>query len=207
VELDVQRCASGEVVVIHDETLDRTTGKAGVVTATRWSEIRALDAGSWKAARFSGTRVPLLSEVLEAFPAFVNIELKTEATDDRGLTLAVVRDIRRGRAENRVLLSSFNPLCLLRARLLAPRIPRALLFESEQRWPLRSALAAPLLAVKALHPEHTLATPARVAGWKRRGYSIAAWTVDDPELAVALWKSGASGVITNRPDVLRARFG
>lgn len=206
VELDAQRCASGEVVVIHDETLDRTTGAPGRVTESTWSRIRALDAGSWKGAQFRGTRVPLLSEVLEAFPGLVNVELKTEEANDRGLTLAVVRDVRRARAENRVLLSSFNPFCLARARVLAPSMPRALLFESGQRWPLRSALPAPLLGVRALHPEAVLATPQRMQGWKKRGYSIGVWTVDDPELAFSLWREGASGVITNRPDLMRARF-
>lgn len=206
VELDAQRCASGEVVVFHDDTLDRTTGASGRVTETSWTDLRALDAGSWKDGRFSGTRVPLLSEVLEAFPGLVNVELKCDEADDRGLTLAAVRGVRRARAENRVLFSSFNPLCLVRARLLAPMIPRALLFESQQRWPLRSALFAPLLGVGALHPEHVLATPARVARWRARGYSVAVWTVDDPELAMRLWQSGVRGVITNRPQLLRARF-
>lgn len=207
VELDAQRCASGEVVVFHDESLDRTTGQAGQVTETPWRVLRELDAGSWKGAAFRGTRVPLLSEVLQAFPLLVNIELKCEQSDDRGLTLAVVRDVRRARAENRVLFSSFNPLCLVRARLLAPSIPRALLFESQQRWPLRSGLSAPLLGVRAMHPEAALATAPRIARWRKRGYSVGVWTVDDPELAAQLWQAGASGMITNRPDLVRPRFG
>src|SRR3954465_9330714 len=134
IELDAQRCASGEVVVVHDESLLRTTGHAALVTRTPWSTLRALDAGAWKAERFRGERVPLLAEVLAAFPLLVNVELKCERSDDRGLTAEVVRIVREGGAEERVLLSSFNPLCLLRARTLAPRIPRALLFESDQHW-------------------------------------------------------------------------
>src|SRR5437764_9810776 len=69
VELDAQRCASGEVVVLHDESLGRTTRFAGLVTETPYSVIRTLDAGR-------GERVPLLSEVLAAFPSRINVELK-----------------------------------------------------------------------------------------------------------------------------------
>lgn len=195
IELDAQRCASGEVVVLHDESLGRTTRFAGLVTETPYAKIRTLDAGR-------GERVPLLAEVLEEFPLRVNVELKCERADDRGLTAEVVRVVREARAAERVLLSSFNPLCLARARLLAPEVPRALLFESEQQWPLRSALAAPLLAVAALHPEHVLATPERVRRWRARGYAVACWTVDDPALALRLATSGVTGLITNRPALL-----
>jgi glycerophosphoryl diester phosphodiesterase len=206
VELDAQRCASGEVVVLHDESLGRTTGFAGLVSQTPWSVVRTLDAGARKAERFRGERVPLLAEVLEVFPALVNVELKCERADDGGLTAEVVRVVREARAGGRVLLSSFNPLCLLRARALAPRLPRALLFEHEQEWPLRSGLAAPLVGARALHAEHVLATPARVARWRRRGYSVACWTVDGADEAARLWESGVSGLITNRPSLLRSRW-
>ena len=199
VELDAQRCASGEVVVLHDESLGRTTGFAGLVTETPWSVIRTLDAGR-------GERVPLLSEVLEQVPLRINVELKCERADDRGLTVEVVRLVREARAADRVLLSSFNPLCLARARLSAPEIPRALLFESEQEWWLRSALAAPLLAARLLHPEHVLATPTRVRRWRRRGYLVGCWTVDDPDLASRLVDRGVTSIITNRPDRMRARW-
>ena len=206
VELDAQRCGSGEVVVLHDESLGRTTGFAGLIAETPWSLVRTLDAGSRKSMRFRGERVPLLAQVLEAFPLLVNVELKCDRADDRGLTGEVVRIVREARAQGRVLLSSFNPLCLLRARLLAPGIPRALLFESEQDFWLRSALSAPALAVGALHPEQVLATPARIARWRRRGYQLGCWTVDDAEAAGRLYDAGVSGILTNRPDRMRARW-
>jgi glycerophosphoryl diester phosphodiesterase len=201
-----ERCSSGEVVVLHDDSLRRTTGHGGVLTRTPWSLVRTLDAGSWKGERFRGERVPLLAEVLEAFPRLVNVELKCDDADDRGLTAAVARVVRDARAAQRVLISSFNPLCVLRARWLLPEAPRALLFERAQHWALRSALAAPALGVAALHPEHLLATPERVARWTRRGYAVACWTVDDPQSAARLYDSGVTGIITNRPALLRAQW-
>src|SRR2546428_798027 len=134
VELDAQRCASGEVVVVHDESLARTTGLGTLVTDAPYSVIRTLDAGAWKSARFRGERIPLLAETLEAFPRLVNVELKCDRADDRGLTAEVVRVVHAARAQDRVLLSSFNLGCLWRGRagrrpssdhlLARPSLPR-----------------------------------------------------------------------------------
>jgi glycerophosphoryl diester phosphodiesterase len=206
IELDAQRLASGEVIVVHDDSLVRTTGFAALATDASYSVVRTLDAGSWKSERFRGERVPLLMEALEAFPRLVNVELKCDRRDDGGLTAEVVRVVRAARAEERVLLSSFNPICLWRARILAPGIARAVLFESEQRWILRSAVAAPLVGASAMHPEHVLATADRVRSWQRRGYSLACWTVDDPEAAARLHAIGVGAIFTNRPGVMRARW-
>jgi glycerophosphoryl diester phosphodiesterase len=206
VELDAQLCGSGEVVVLHDESLGRTTGFAGLIGETPWPVVRTLDAGARKHERYRGERVPLLAEVLHEVKVLINVELKCERTDDRGLTAEVVRLIHDAKAEDRVLLSSFNPVCLWRARLLAPHLPRALLFESQSAWPLRSGFSAPALDVVAMHPENILATPERVAHWRKRGYLVACWTVDDLEEARQLFQSGVTGIITNRPGFLRERF-
>jgi glycerophosphoryl diester phosphodiesterase len=208
VELDVQRCASGEVVVLHDESLGRTTGHAALLAETPWSTVRTLDAGARFSEKFRGERVPLLAEVLAGTPAtlLVNVELKCDRADDRGLTAAAVAVVREAGAQRRVLFSSFNPLCLWRARSLAPEVPRALLFERDSSFAMRHALAAPALGTLALHPESVLATPAAIRSWRRRGYLVAAWTVDDPDRAQALRDAGATGIITNVPDLMLARF-
>src|SRR5580658_6163343 len=65
IELDAQRCASGEVVVFHDTSLARTSGKPGLLAEAPWSELRQLDLGSRKSARWAGGRIPLLAEVLD----------------------------------------------------------------------------------------------------------------------------------------------
>jgi glycerophosphoryl diester phosphodiesterase len=209
IELDAQRCASGEVVVLHDESLGRTTGYAALLAETPWSKVRTLDAGARFADEFDGERVPLLAEVLSETPPtlLVNVELKCDRADDRGLTAAAIAVVHEARAEDRVLLSSFNPLCLWRARALAPELPRALLFDRDSSFPLRHALYAPALAAAALHPEDVLATPAAVRSWRRRGYLVSAWTVDDPDRAQALRDAGATGIITNVPDVILRRLG
>lgn len=208
VELDAQLCGSGEVVVLHDTTLGRTTGLPALLAETSWRALRSLDAGLHKGSRWAGTRVPLLAEVLEATqPSLrVNIELKCEAVDDRGLVGRVCNTVREAHAGPRVLLSSFNPLCLFRARAVAPELPRALLFEPDQPPWLAHGRLAPLLGVRALHPEACLASPAAVRWWLRRGYCVGCWTVDDPTRATELWALGAAGLITNTPSTIKAAF-
>jgi len=207
IELDAQLCASGEVVVFHDTSLARVSGTPGLLAEAPWAALQKLDLGARKGARWAGERIPLLAEVLAGTPRslLVNIELKCERPDDRGLTAEVLRVVRDTQSEERVLLSSFNPLCLARARSLRPTLPRALLFEPDAAWPLRSAASAPFLGLTALHPGHALATDARVSRWRKR-YTVACWTVDTPALADALWKRGVSGLITNVPAQLLAHF-
>src|SRR5205814_9909474 len=100
--------------------------------------------------------------------------------DDRGLTATVLAAVRRTGSASRVLLSSFNPFCLLRARAQEPSLPRALLFERDATFLLRHGLSAPALGVVALHPEGRPAPAQAVARWRRRGYAVSSWPVDDP---------------------------
>jgi glycerophosphoryl diester phosphodiesterase len=206
VELDAQLCGTGEVVVLHDESLGRTTGFAGLVQETPWSVVRTLDAGARFSPRFAGERVPLLEDVLGQTKLLVNVEIKSDRRDDRGLTAACIGAVRRTRAEERVLLSSFNPWCLLRARAHAPRLPRALLFERNAPFALRHGLSAPALGLVSMHPEDELATAEAIARWRRRGYGVAPWTIDDPLRARALRDAGVTGIITNAPDRMIAIF-
>src|SRR5205823_3448911 len=103
VELDVMRCASGELVVCHDEQLTRLFGLSWWVHATPLRKLKPLG-------------IPTLEQVFEALPSrmLVNVELKCETVDDRGLTREVGQLVERQSLHDRVLVSSFNPFCLVR---------------------------------------------------------------------------------------------
>jgi glycerophosphoryl diester phosphodiesterase len=209
VELDVWRCGSGEVVVIHDEDSRRTAGGALRVPEASLQALRALDAGGWKGERFRGERVPLLAEVLALLPgAAVNVEL-TGRRGDLRLAAAAATVIRRAGAEGRVLVSSFDFRLLAAFRAAAPGVPRGLLFEAGRPWRLRTALASRRLRAAALHPEARLCTPARVRRWRARGLMVNAWTVDDPAEVERLAALGVTAIITNAPgrvvELLQAR--
>ncbi|MBZ0238678.1 MAG: hypothetical protein K8M05_40585, partial [Deltaproteobacteria bacterium] len=90
------------------------------------------------------------------------------------------------RADERVVVSSFDPAALWQLHAVAPHLPLAYLFEARLPRALRSAAAAMLVGASAVHPEHVLCTPAQVAAWRARGLAVNAWTVDDPARLRAL---------------------
>ncbi len=203
VELDAWRCASGEVVVAHDERTGRVAGVDLAVPDATLGELRALDVGAWKGEAFRGERMPLLAEVLEALPgAVVNVELKSRGRDLR-LAAAAARVVARAGAGRRVVVSSFDWRLLVAFRLAAPEVPVGLLFDGERAWRLRLAAALRLLGPSAVHPDRRLVTPERARAWIARGLAVNVWTVDDPAEAAALAGLGAAALITNVPGRIR----
>lgn len=205
VELDVWRCGTGEVVVVHDSNLSRLAGQPVEVRKAPWSVLSALDVGSWFHPRFADARLLTLGQALECLgrDAVVDVELKGEGWADPGLPAAVAAILASQIHPERFVVSSFNPLMLWRLRAVAPGLATGLLFAGDQSFPLRHALAAPLLHPSALAPHHELCTPSALQGWRARGQSILTWTVDDVARAKALHQEGVVGVITNRPALLR----
>jgi glycerophosphoryl diester phosphodiesterase len=172
VELDVMRCATGDVVVFHDDDLKRLFGRRERVDALPLAALREHD-------------IPTLEEALEEIGArmLVNVELKTERRrGDSELAIQVAEILRRGGWGQRALVSSFNPVALWQFRRAAPDLPTGLLFHHEQMRPLREAWPAWLLG-----------------RWRRRGFAVHVWTVDDPREIAALAALGVDGIITNEP--------
>lgn len=203
VELDAMVCGSGEVVVCHDERLDRLAGQPWEVRATPWWKLSRADVGT--SLGFPPARIPLLEEVLDALPEhfLVNIELKCDRFDDGGLAAAVARLVRDRDLGSRVVVSSFNPLCLFRLAAADPTLRRGLLIDPDRPWVLQAYGLSPLVSSHSVHPFHEACTPERVAAWKDAGLRVAAWTVDDPERARTLREVGVSYLITNRPGRVR----
>src|SRR4029450_12728715 len=104
IDLDVTRCLSGQIVVIHDDTLNRTTNGDGNVNEWALSELLSLDAGK-------GERIPTLDEVFETVGPhlLINVEVKNPTTRNSGVEAAVVEVVRRHNMAGRVLFSCFNP--------------------------------------------------------------------------------------------------
>ncbi len=207
VELDVWRCATGEVVVVHDEDTRRTAGETLAVPEAPWPTLRGLDAGAWKGERFRGERIPLLAEALEALPgALVNVELKGRPGDHR-VAEAAAHVIRQAGAAERVIVSSFRLGLLAAFRRAAPEVARGFLFEGSWMWRLRAGLAPRVVGAGAVHPQASLVTPAGASRWRRRGLAIVAWTVDEPAEVGRLAALGASALITNVPGAVVRMLG
>ncbi|HEY3449178.1 MAG TPA: glycerophosphodiester phosphodiesterase family protein [Myxococcales bacterium] len=201
VELDVMRCGSGELVVCHDDWLDRLAGEHLRVAATPLSRLRTLDLGRRFGPRFAGEKMPTLHEALAALPsrAICNVELKCEPPlRDHGLAWAVSRELRRADPGQELILSSFNPLSLARVRLFAAHLPIGVLVDASQRVQLRLGAAVAMRA-SALHVPHRLCTRESVAGWHGWGLKVAAWTVDEPADLARCCAAGVDVLITNKP--------
>jgi glycerophosphoryl diester phosphodiesterase len=203
VELDVMRCASGEIMVFHDDELTRLCGVSGVLREKRFAELSAL--------RVRGEPIPQLHEVIETIgPSLqLNVELKTASNFrarlvDDGLARAVAETLRRHEVGARTIVSSFDPFLLRRFRREDPTVRVGLLFAADQSRPLRRAWAAPLLGVEAVHPEAALVDERSVKAWRDRHLAVNVWTVDDPAEIVYLASLGVDGIITNRPREARA---
>jgi glycerophosphoryl diester phosphodiesterase len=215
VELDVHRCATGEIVVVHDDTLDRTAGVPLQIRQTPLGELREHDVGAWfgQDGRFAGQRIPLLEEVLEllAGHCFFDIEIKHYGTRlgrarFGGVEAETVRLIRRHGLVRRCIVSSFDPFVVRRVRVLAPEIPVAAIYASARDvpWFLRRSGARTFSGATIMKPYHGDATGAHITRHKRRRRLVMPWTVDDPETARALAARGVDAIITNRPGEIRA---
>lgn len=194
VELDVRLSADGNVVVIHDATVDRTTDGAGAVAQMTTEQLRALDAGR-------GQSIPTLDDVFQAFgPALLyNVELKGAGFRDGGLETAVADRVAAYHLENQVVVSSFNPFALRRARgSLSRSTMVGRLWVRGPRW-----LAHAFPQTEADHPHHTLVDAAYMEWARERRYRVHVWTVDDPEEARRLVSLGVHAIITNYPKQIR----
>ncbi|MGZ3447120.1 MAG: glycerophosphodiester phosphodiesterase [Myxococcaceae bacterium] len=208
VELDARLCGSGEVVVFHDARLERLTGASGRVADTPWDALARLEVRARPPGAPAG-RIPLLAEVLEALPrsAFINVELKSEDLAGTAVAGAAGALLAAGRHEDHLVVSSFEPRCLVRLALGYPRIPRGLLLDPDRPQWLQRTVLLPLLARDAVHPEAAHIREADVRRWHAGGRQVAVWTVDDPDVARRLRAWGVDACITNRPGALRAALG
>lgn len=207
IELDVSLTRDGVPVVLHDDTVDRTTNGHGAINQLTLAQAQQLDASNRMDA-YRGEKIPTLEEVLRAVSArgLVNIEIKSRALRADGVEMAVLAAIENTRAP-RVLISSFNPLALYRMKGLDPRVPRALLYAPNLPIHLRRAWLRPLAQPTALHPHYSMVTRDFVEWAHRAGYHVNTWTVDDEAAARRLMECGVDAIITNKPDVLRKIVG
>jgi glycerophosphoryl diester phosphodiesterase len=201
IELDVQPTADGRLVVFHDDTTERWDGIARPVRALSLADVQQLDIG--------GERVPTLDETL-AFARETGIALNIELKGT-GMSAQCAVLVREYDMVEQVIVSSFWPDALSDLRAVAPEIQRGYLMgtrsyrpdiRAREFWPffaLRSVAAA------AWHPYWDLPLIDQVIPLVRRaGFAVHVWTVDDPAVMLRLADAGASGIITNKPDLARA---
>jgi len=206
VELDIVKTADGELVVIHDFEVDRVTDGTGDVREMTLEEVKALDAGSWFSEEFGGTRIPTLAEVFDALPSDVpvNIEIKSVSLGTDGIEKVLAAFVAERALHDRIVVSSFNPISLWRVKRADPDIPTALLYAPELPTFLADGWGIPIVLPDALHPEKSMVDAAYVQEAHSRGQRVNVWTVNDSAEMARLIGLGVDGIITDRPDLVRA---
>lgn len=205
IELDAKLTSDRQVVVIHDPTVDRTTGQRGSVAKLTLGEIRRLDAGSHYDPSFRGELIPTLGEVFESIgnKIWVNIELTNYTTPFDDLPWLVAEQVRLHHMSGRVIFSSFSPIALWRIHRLLPGEPIALLAYPGWRGAWARARLGSLLRTHALHIERSEATPSLLEALHRRGCRVHVYTVNQAEDMRSLFLYGVDGIFTDDPALAR----
>lgn len=198
IELDVQMCSTGELVVFHDYTTDRVTSTPGRIDTQGWKDLSKL--------RVGGTEpIPLLRDVLDAFADNLcyDIEIKHTVHGASGIEDALVSMIAARGLERRCLISSFNPYAVRETRRRSQRLPVAIIYSRSTGvpWLLRNGFGRYMSAADALKPEHVQYTRSHALGAAVQARDVFVWTVDEAEVMRHSVSRGAAGVITNDPEL------
>ncbi len=199
VEFDAMLSADGVPVLIHDDTLERTTSGRGPVAELDAARFGVLDAGARHHPAFAGEPAPTLDQALQlcaALGLWANVEIKPSAGRETETGRIVARHAAAAAGE--VLLSSFSLPALCAAAAAAEHLPRAVLFESiPDDWRRRMAESGAL----ALHFAAPALTDAKLEALREARVPLACYTVNRREEAARLFAQGVGAVFTDRPDL------
>lgn len=202
IETDVQMTKDGQLVIIHDESLKRTTGDARLIKDITYDELTDLDAGSWFDPSFKGERIPALEQLLELVQnkgTIVNIELKNGIFQYPDIEQKVINMIQAYGMSDQVVISSFNHYSLVTCKEIAPDIRTGILYAEGLYRPWEYAAT---VQADALHAIKFAVTPEWVEEAAANGVVYHPWTVNAEAEMVQLLNAGVAGIITDYPDRL-----
>ncbi len=197
-ELDVQLTRDGAVVVIHDDTVERTTDGKGEVAKLTLEELKRLDAGAkFKGGAIKGERIPTLDEVFEVTSGKcgLNIELKADGVENR---VAQIMQARNAFGDS--VVSSFDWDYLKKIQQLHFNIRVGLLAEEK---PVDLMMNAVAMRAHSINPRWDMVTADLCKAAHERGLKVYTWTVDSDARMRALIECGVDGIMTNYPERLR----
>lgn len=206
VELDVKITSDSVPIIFHDDSLERTTNGAGLVAQKSYEDIAALEAGSHFSDSFAGIKIPTLEEALEVIidrGLGLNLEIKPcpgreiETTEHALDILTSVWD-----ENDKILISSFQHVCLETAMDMAPDLPRGLLLESD--WPENWQELAAHLKASVINVNGNDVTREQIEDIiDETGLPIIAYTINDPDRARLLQSWGVDGLFSDVPDIVK----
>lgn len=201
IELDVHLTKDQQLVVIHDETVNRTTNGKGLVRDLTVAQIKRLDAGSWYDRRYHATKIPLLKEVLDLllqlrFRGVLNIEIKTDKYEYPRIEELLSRALLAKDWSFDHLYSSFNIASLARIHVLEPDTELALILSTSEK---KIKLAQDTEFIRAIHPSFKLLkeTPERLDGFTKL---VRPWTINQQADMQTCYRLRLAGIITDFPE-------
>ena len=204
VEFDVHLTRDGVPVVIHDETVDRTTNGHGFVHEHTLTELQSLDAGAWFSSDYAGARVPTLEELLywaSKSGMAVDVEIKNAPIFYDGIENRVVAALRQADMTDQAIVSSFDHVAVQRVGELAPEITLGVLYGAR---PVDAGRAlADLVGATVLLPHVSYVRPVDVAVAHEAGLAVIPWTTSDEARVCELLEARVDGICSNHPDVVR----
>lgn len=203
IELDVQLSKDGEVMIMHDETLDRTTDGKGPLVSYTCEELQKFDASYIYRGQMGFNKIPTLREYFELIKntnIITNIELKTGINEYLGIEQKVWDLIQEYNLADRIIISSFNHYTILRMKAIAPKLKCGLLTET---WYVDAGKYTHNLGVECYHPHFANMTKNIVNEIKSYGIEINTWTVNKEEQMRDLIEKGIDGLIGNFPDLTK----
>jgi len=200
IEFDVRLSSDGVPVIIHDQTLKRTTNGRGPVRARSLAELRKLDAGSWFDPRFAGEKMPTLDEVLKLGPRVkLNIEIKARSAPANEVAKAVWTRVHQAGLAERVLVSCFDLKVLRALRELDGEVRLGFPWQAGLRDPIRRATT---LRCKMMLFDVGGLSEKKVRRCREVGLEVWVYTVNEPDEMRRVLDLGIDGLITDRPDLL-----
>ncbi|MGI5817179.1 MAG: glycerophosphodiester phosphodiesterase [Armatimonadota bacterium] len=205
-ELDVRATVDGEIVCIHDATVDRTTDGSGEVAQMTLAEVQALDAGRWIGAAHAGEGVPLLREVLEVIAPRVVVDIEIK---QRGIAEQVAGIVREAGALRRASVISFDREDIRVAKSTEPALACGLITSGPEEGSTEQALIGSALECGAsfVSCSHRAVTPTLVRECHLTGLLLLAWTMDEPEDIARMIDLQVDGLVSNYPERVAEMLG
>lgn len=202
VELDIHLSKDGELIVMHDADVRRTTNGSGLIADLTLAEIKRLDAGAWFGPEFAGQKVPTLAEVIGLIKGrmLLNIEIKKGAARYDGIAARMVETLLEHDFVDDVVVSSFEREYLRETRQALDRVQTALLYQKPQENVCQEAVDE---GWTAIHPNLKLVDQALVEDAHARCLGVRAWNPNEVELMIPLLDLGVDGIGTDFPERLR----
>lgn len=207
IETDVQMTSDGELVLIHDEMVNRTTNGTGFVKDYSFRNLRKLDAGSWFKSKYKNNRIPAAEELIllaKQNDIIINFEIKTGLVMYPNIEEKLIDLICKHNMQDKVILSSFNHYSMVTCKEIKENIKTGLLYMEGLYKP---EIYCKNVGADAIHPPFYAVNEDIVNEAKKEGILVNPYTVDEEVYMQVLIMSGVDGIITNYPDRLNKLLG